>query len=270
VLTGPPELGKAVSAEPALSSRVESRVQVQPMDAQAAEDYLRHRIRAAEGNPAILESGAVDALVKLSAGNPRRLNDLADGALFEAHLAGRVAATGEDVAAAASELELAPGGAAASASGKAVIQPERSADLLGDSLGAADAPDLLTPAEDLFSRLPETPPASGGMADQTTILSTEGDDAADDLSSLLADAPKSDGAASGAPDATVAMLDGMPIGAAPGEADAPRPAAAAAPKASAAPAARTGGPSETVALFAEASEGEGELDDLFADLVQED
>jgi hypothetical protein len=68
--------------------------------------YLTHRIRAAGGNPAILESGAVAALVKWAGGVPRRLNALADAALFEAHLAGRVSATAADVERAALELEL--------------------------------------------------------------------------------------------------------------------------------------------------------------------
>ena len=46
------------------------------------------------------------ALVKWAGGVPRRLNALADAALFEAHLASRVSATAADVERAALELEL--------------------------------------------------------------------------------------------------------------------------------------------------------------------
>lgn len=285
VLSGPAELGLAVGREPALSSRVEARIQIQPMDGPGSEEYLRHRIRAAEGNPAILESGAIDALVKRGAGNPRRLNDLADGALFEAHLAGRVAATGEDVARAAAELEL-PSLSRSPGSGT-VIQPHRSMDLLGGG-PADDGPALLTPAEELYSRLPadaradaspvgepsasprgsraeDTPPSAGSrsMADQTTILATASD--SDDLSELLSEPARPAAARSpGHAEQTVAMIQDEPLVAEPAPASARQqpPAAPAAAGRSAA--------AETVALFAEPGEGEGDLEDLFADLVSED
>ncbi|MDJ0786193.1 MAG: AAA family ATPase [Myxococcota bacterium] len=279
VLTGPPELGAAVSREPALSSRVEVRVEIQPMDGEASEAYLHHRIRAAEGNPAILESGAVDALVKLGAGNPRRLNDLADGALFEAHLDGRHAATGEDVARAAAELRLPGAAAPAEAGTQAVIQPDRSATLLaGASAAEGSSPELLTPAEDLFARLPENqanaaeePAPDRGDAAQTTILAASSDEGLDDLSSLLSDpAPaEAEPRRAGAPDATVALLDEAAVTAEPtGD---PVEATAAAPVAAAAPVPGPAtGAAETVALFAEPVEADGALDDLFADLVTEE
>jgi hypothetical protein len=106
VLVGLPALARAVAAEPALTERVDLPLRLGALGDEESPRYLTHRIRAAGGNPAILESGAVAALVKWAGGVPRRLNALADAALFEAHLAGRVSATAADVERAALELEL--------------------------------------------------------------------------------------------------------------------------------------------------------------------
>jgi hypothetical protein len=94
VLVGLPSLMAAVAAEPALADRIDVPLRIGALRGEEASRYLTHRIRAAGGNPAIL-------------GSPRQLNRLADAALFEAHLAGRVSATAEDVERAAAELELA-------------------------------------------------------------------------------------------------------------------------------------------------------------------
>lgn len=106
VLVGLPALARAIADEPALADRVDVPLRLAPLSNDEASRYVTHRIRAAGGNPAIVESGAVAALVKWGMGVPRRLNRLADAALFEAHLAGRVSATAADVERAAAELEL--------------------------------------------------------------------------------------------------------------------------------------------------------------------
>ena len=106
VLVGLPALARAVADEPALADRVDVPLRLGPLSGDESSRYLLHRIRASGGNPAIVESGAVAALVKWGAGVPRRLNRLADAALFQAHLAGRVSATAADVQRAAAELEL--------------------------------------------------------------------------------------------------------------------------------------------------------------------
>ena len=106
VLVGLPALARAVADEAALADRVDVPLRLAPLTADEASRYITHRIRSAGGNPAIVESGAVAALVKWGAGVPRRLNRLADAALFEAHLAGRVSATAADVERAAAELEM--------------------------------------------------------------------------------------------------------------------------------------------------------------------
>jgi general secretion pathway protein A len=106
VLVGLPALARAVADEPALADRVDVPLRLAPLTPEESSRYVTHRIRAAGGNPAIVESGAVSALVKWGAGVPRLLNRLADAALFEAHMAGRVSATAADVERAAAELEL--------------------------------------------------------------------------------------------------------------------------------------------------------------------
>ena len=115
VLVGAPSLAEAVSAEPALRERVDLRVSLQPLQPREVVAYLHHRIRAAGGNPAILESSAVAALTKLCGGVPRRINAIADDALFHAHSQGRVSATAADVERAAAELDAGAEPAAAPA-----------------------------------------------------------------------------------------------------------------------------------------------------------
>lgn len=104
ILVGLPELASAAASDTALSDRTDVRVRLAPLDAQATAAYLAHRIRAVGGDPGILEGGALQALVKYGAGVPRRLNTLADNALFEAHLAGRKTLSPADVERAAAEL----------------------------------------------------------------------------------------------------------------------------------------------------------------------
>lgn len=106
VLAGLQSLDDAIRSEPALCDRVDLRIDLAPLDATYSAQYLTHRILTAGGNPAILEAPAVDALIKASRGVPRHLNSLADNALFEAHLAGRVSTSADDVARAAADLRI--------------------------------------------------------------------------------------------------------------------------------------------------------------------
>jgi type II secretory pathway predicted ATPase ExeA len=107
ILAGLAELETGLAAEPGLMERVEISVRLTEMDANTSGFYLTHRMRASGGNPAILESGAQKRLIEHGRGNPRRLNILADNALFEAYLEGRLAATEADIEKASAELELA-------------------------------------------------------------------------------------------------------------------------------------------------------------------
>jgi type II secretory pathway predicted ATPase ExeA len=104
VLVGQPELDRVLALDPSLPDRVEVRVRLEALDAGAATAYVAHRLNTAGGHPALFEPEAVEALHRLSRGLPRRINTLADNALFEAHLANRARVRPEDVERAAHDL----------------------------------------------------------------------------------------------------------------------------------------------------------------------
>jgi type II secretory pathway predicted ATPase ExeA len=230
VLVGLPSLGAALAQDRGLADRVEVRVVLSAFDAKGAGQYLAHRLRAAGGHPAILETAAVDALVKRSEGNPRRLNTLADNALFEAHLAGRDRVTAEDVERAARELGLGETPAEpASVEGAVPARPPREAPPRARAAAeparpvrAASAPARMRPGPD---------------AELTTFFPR----ADEEIDEVFA-------------------------------ADTNPPVAVAEQEVRAEPRRRRrADPAETVALFDDArgEDGEGELDDLFADLVED-
>ena len=300
VLVGLPSLAEAVDEEPALCDRVDLRIALPSLDEATSAAYLDHRIRAVGGNPAILESSARAALVKWGAGIPRRLNTLADNALFEAHLAGRVSATAEDVEKAAAELGLMEATEAAPmAAAPEVELPAPAPAPVEAAPAAAEAPmplDAMEPvpleeaepepsfefAEAVPEPRPEpssldgifdesspalelkdvvaapTDPQYAGAGATVAFLddaplepaATAGRPAADATVAFLADVPPASVPASAAPDATVAILSE------------PEPAPAA-PASHAAPA-------QTMAIFDDPNGStDGELDDLFAELVDE-
>jgi hypothetical protein len=251
VLVGLPALARAVAEEPALADRVDVPLHIGALTNEESSRYLTHRIRAAGGNPAILESGAVAALVKWAGGSPRRLNGLADAALFEAHLAGRVSATAADVERAAAELELpAPevSGATAAAA-QAPLEPA----------GVPRAPVEVAPARRAAPPTRSLPPAPklAAVRDLPAILDEA--EVAIELEEVVATGTDPLRASAGA---TVALFG-----------DASRLDAAFGVESE---------PDSTLALFAESDDfgsesprlrhGEdsgAELDDLFADLVKD-
>lgn len=104
VLVGERSLDAALGADPRLPNRLDLRVTLGPMDLSTSAAYLGHRLTAAGGHPSLLESSAVEALHARAGGLPRRLNVLADNALFEAHLANRTRVETQDVEQAAADL----------------------------------------------------------------------------------------------------------------------------------------------------------------------
>jgi type II secretory pathway predicted ATPase ExeA len=104
VLAGGPELEAAIAADPVLSQRVEVKVRMQPLGAEAAASYLATRMQQASGDPTVLEDAAVAELHRLGRGLPGLMNTLADNALFEAFLCGRAALTAADVQRAHADL----------------------------------------------------------------------------------------------------------------------------------------------------------------------
>jgi type II secretory pathway predicted ATPase ExeA len=228
VLVGLPTLASAIAAEPALADRVDLPLRLGKLGEDEAAQYLTHRIRASGGNPAILESGAVSTLVKWAGGIPRRLNSLADSALFEAHMGGRVSATAGDVERAALELEL------------------------PSPAPIVEAPVTTLPAASPFMESPTSVPR------EPSPLAL----AAPDLDAVFAEE-----------DAPLELEEVVAVGTDPvTDADG---ADGASPFGSRSFARETS-PDATVALFGEAEDlsgpsddSTGDLDDLFADLVQE-
>lgn len=104
VLSGLPELEDVLALDPPLAERVDIRVELACLDDRNAAAYLAHRMRTAGGRPEVLHAEAVTRIAALSDGIPRRLNTLADNALFEAYLASRSQVFVEDVDRAAQDL----------------------------------------------------------------------------------------------------------------------------------------------------------------------
>jgi type II secretory pathway predicted ATPase ExeA len=327
VLVGLPGLDGALAEDPALADRVEVRVVLPAFDPMTAASYLVHRLEAAGGSAAALDSSAVDALVKASGGNPRRLNVLGDNALFEAHLADRDRVSGRDVEKAAAELGLepavglstaaspvspVPAGAGESGLAEApspasvephpapVVESAAGAPAPGPAADPAPAPDGPAPAPSLGA-----PPGPEGAAaapapdlapsgDEATGATSGSDEALDDLFS-------GDGAPSAEPpelqidsgDAPELLMEDViaadtdppwPMDECPGDPNAVEPPAdASSPAASPAAGAPARAPAEPAPTPApeqprerasrvatdESGEGDGEIEALFADLVDE-
>lgn len=104
LLVGLPELDEIVAAVPALAERVDVRVRLDALSEGEAAAYLAHRVEVAGGTPEIFEASAVKAIYALGQGRPRRMNTLADNALFEAFLSGHEQVSEEDVHLASDDL----------------------------------------------------------------------------------------------------------------------------------------------------------------------
>lgn len=106
LLVGSSELDEMVASIPSLCERVDVRARLQPLYEGEAATYLAHRIELAGGDPEIFEPGAVKAIYTLGGGRPRRMNTLADNALFEAFLVGRKLVSEQDVCRAGADLSF--------------------------------------------------------------------------------------------------------------------------------------------------------------------
>lgn len=181
LLIGSPELERMLAREPALLGRCELRVRVEALGAGEARAYLAHRIDVAGGPPDLLAPEVADAIAERAGGLPRRMNALADNALFEAHLACRARPALADVERAARDLPWAQGagdtlsGLAPAAPGREPAKPDATPEVLdrhirasaSAALDALDGPDLeadLGPAfdeeaEDLLDLVPPARPA---------------------------------------------------------------------------------------------------------------
>lgn len=111
VLAGTQILERALMQDE-LMHRVDVKVRLASLDAEATKAYLDHRVKAAGGSIALLEADALSALQALGHGLPGRMNTLADNALFEAFLCGRNRISRTDVERAGRDLGWKPGNGA--------------------------------------------------------------------------------------------------------------------------------------------------------------
>jgi type II secretory pathway predicted ATPase ExeA len=109
LLVGSLELEHMLACEPALLGRCELRVRLAPLRGEEARAYVSHRLVVAGGDPALFAPELVDVIAERAGGLPRRINALADSALFEAHLARRDWPEAADVERAARDLPWAQG-----------------------------------------------------------------------------------------------------------------------------------------------------------------
>ena len=166
VLIGSPELESTLASEPRLLGRVELRVRLEPLSASDARAYLAHRIRVAGGDPALFAPEVADEIARRAGGIPRRMNALADTALFETHLAGRSRPGEEEVDRAARDLPWA----------------QTDEDTLSGASRAEDANDGLAPARS--ANTPKSRPA----ADSFDLEAADVPDLEADLAESVADA----------------------------------------------------------------------------------
>ncbi len=109
VLVGQPELRERLVKRggEAFAQRVGVAYHLGPLDAADTARYLEHRLAVAGRQAPLYAPAAVEAIHRLSGGLPRRINQLAAGALLEGFARGVATVSAEVVAAV--EQDLAPG-----------------------------------------------------------------------------------------------------------------------------------------------------------------
>lgn len=245
LLVGSPELDAVLGRESGLMQRVDVRTQLSSLDPSASSRYLEHRIRTVGGSPAILPDEAVQALYKFSRGRPRLLNTLADNALFEAFLGGRQAVSAADVERAASDLAIGADPGTTYTQFSAPVAPTPMD--MGD-LGSAPSLEITGSNTATFSGV-----TIGGGEDMTRVqLGPDDSDSALDLGAPLGDSESSLEATQ--------LADDFPSFSAANTSD---PMDAGATRVAFADEIE-----ETVVAPAE-EQGDGEVDDLFAELLDD-
>jgi type II secretory pathway predicted ATPase ExeA len=106
VLVGQPELRDRLAARggEAFSQRVGVAYHLGPLDVAETGRYLEHRLAVAGRSAPLFDTGAVEALHRHSGGLPRRVNQLAAGALLEGFARGVATLSAEVVEAVEADL----------------------------------------------------------------------------------------------------------------------------------------------------------------------
>ncbi len=90
LLVGREDLGDAIRARARrLDEQIRTRIQAEPLDLTDTREYVRHRLKAVGGQPGLFTEGAIRSLHRQSAGNPRRIDILADQGLLASYFANR-------------------------------------------------------------------------------------------------------------------------------------------------------------------------------------
>ncbi len=87
VFFGLPDIEKNLKLDAPLAQRVAMRYRLEPLNQEATEAYVKHRMRLAGCVRLPFSSEAIEAIHRRSGGTPRVINTLCDNALFEAFLA---------------------------------------------------------------------------------------------------------------------------------------------------------------------------------------
>ena len=106
LILGQPELKEKIEANKQLNQRIAMRFFLQALDKNDTENYIKHRIRTAGGNPAIFSDEATAMIHERSGGIPRRINQLCDTSLLTGYGKGAKIITGELVQETISSLSL--------------------------------------------------------------------------------------------------------------------------------------------------------------------
>lgn len=87
VFFGLPEIEKNLKLDPPLAQRVAMRYRLEPLNGEATDAYVKHRLRLAGSARSPFTPDAIEAIHRRSGGTPRVINTICDNALFEAFLA---------------------------------------------------------------------------------------------------------------------------------------------------------------------------------------
>ncbi|MGC3997926.1 MAG: AAA family ATPase [Anaeromyxobacter sp.] len=87
VFFGLPEIEENLKLDPPLAQRVALKYKLEPLNLEATEAYVRHRLRLAGAPRVPFTAGALARVHRHTRGTPRLINTLCDNALFEGFVA---------------------------------------------------------------------------------------------------------------------------------------------------------------------------------------
>ena len=82
ILIGAPGLQQHIARSPSLQQRLSGCWTLAPLSRDQTREYVDYRLRVAGGNGWIFDDGSLDVLFQFTAGVPRRINEVADLALY--------------------------------------------------------------------------------------------------------------------------------------------------------------------------------------------